>query len=437
MAELSSDPKGLELEDFVAANLVSRGCYVETGIKERNPEDILELDIVWTDYSVEPPIANPVEVKSGDWGLGDVFKFYGWTKYLGLAPGTFVHKERCGRLSQDALDHVAARTGIKFLHLPDPSEAGKLFKSQGLPELVNEHLPEIWRYSFWAQRRLLRVINECMKRGVCKGTLPLAKSYYQLINDGVFFIQDVRERVGELVDEHFEHHGLAASVAYEMESGTIELKDPPPTNTFRKAYFYGEAFPVQTCLYLAHRARLYLLKAIVDYWLSKTRGEIQPSNIKLGNVSVDLTSGRLTPAMATAVEELSHAASFRQFPLFWQVFLWSWGGFLFKDRLAEQYEELSKETGVRQDEIPIALSAFDKLFPVDDGWFREPMNDSRKVLILMPAAMRGIGAYRRLLCEGIKEYGQLGYKDDTTPRIIQDHNSGARLLDCREEELVK
>jgi hypothetical protein len=50
MVQLSKDPKGWELEDFVAAHFASRGAYVETGITERRPTDILELDVVWTDY---------------------------------------------------------------------------------------------------------------------------------------------------------------------------------------------------------------------------------------------------------------------------------------------------------------------------------------------------------------------------------------------------
>lgn len=48
---MARDPKGWELEDFIAAHFVSRGCYVETGVKERNPDEILELDVVWTDTS--------------------------------------------------------------------------------------------------------------------------------------------------------------------------------------------------------------------------------------------------------------------------------------------------------------------------------------------------------------------------------------------------
>ena len=190
-------------------------------------------------------------------------------------------------------------------------------------------------------------------------------------------------------------------------------------------------------MYLAHRARLYILKAVVDYWLTMERGEIKKSALRLGQMFSDLTSGQLTRAMAAGVDELSSAKSFRMFPVFWQVFLWSWGGFLLKDRLEEEYGDLEKETGVPASEIPIALSAFDKLFPTPDGWFREPRNDSRKVLILMPAPMRGIGAFRRKERMAVEGYHDLGYKDETAKRLRWDHNTGARLLDCIEADLVK
>src|SRR5690606_25276655 len=109
------------------------------------------------------------------------------------------------------------------------------------------------------------------KQGVCITTIALAKKYYQLINDGVFFIPDARDRVGKLLEKHLSHPLLAASVALEMETGKIELKDPPRTRTFQVALLDGGNYPVQSCLYLAHRARIYILRAIVDYWLARSR----------------------------------------------------------------------------------------------------------------------------------------------------------------------
>ncbi|HEY8165021.1 MAG TPA: hypothetical protein VIF83_05635 [Gemmatimonadaceae bacterium] len=271
----------------------------------------------------------------------------------------------------------------------------------------------------------------------CPLSAKAAKEYQQLINDAVFFIPDVRDRVGELLAAHFNHQELGASAGYECESGVLELKNPPQTETFKRAYFRGERFPIQACLYLAHRARLYILKAIVDYWLARERGDIKKSTLRFGDTLIDLTAGRLTRAMATGAEVLSQAKSFRMFPVFWQVFLWSWGGFLRKDRLDEEYGDLERETGVPVAEIPLALESFDRLFPTPGGWFREPNGDSRRVLILMPAAMRGIGAVRRQARQRVEHYRDLGFKDSTTNRLIYDHNVGARLLDCADSDLAR
>jgi hypothetical protein len=437
MATLPKDPKGLELEDFIAAHFISRGCYVETGVKERSPDEILELDLVWTDYRKEPQEQHPVEVKSGDWGLGDIFKFYGWTRYLGLVPGQFVHKQPAGRVAPACLARITSRTQITLLHLPTIEEAEVHFKTLGLAEPAWEGLPEIWRFSFWAQRRLLKALVEAIRQQICPVSAKEAKNYYHLINDAVFFIPDVRERVGQLICAHLEHQELAASAAYERETGKCEFGYPPSTKTFKRAYFQGEHFPIQACLYLGHRARLYILKAVVDYWLARERGEITRSEFKFGEMLIDITSGQLSTAMAAGAEELSKAHSFRMFPVFWQVFLWGWGGFLLKDRLDDEYADLAMETGVPVDEIPIALSAFDKLFPIAQGWFREPTGDSRRILILMPAALRGIGAFRRMVRKGVEHYPNLGFKDHTTYRMVCDHNTGARILDCAESDLVK
>jgi hypothetical protein len=437
VAQLARDPKGWELEDFVAAHFVSRGCLVETGVKERNPDELLELDIVWTDYREEPQSRHPVEIKSGDWGLGDVFKFFGWTRYLGLVPGQFIHKETCGRLTPEGLQHVADRTGISFLHVSRPEEAEAHFKTLGLPDPDWAELPQIWRYSFWAQRRLLRSLNEAISQRMYVESAKAAKKYHHLINDAIFFLPDVRDRVGELLSAHFEHQELAATAAFEFETGKLEFDGPPWTTTFRHAYYGGRHFPIQACLYLAHRARLSVLKSVVDYWLARERGDIKKTSLRVGKSLIDLTSGQLTPAMGSGIEELSTAKSFRMFPVFWQVFLWSWGGFLLKDRLEEEYEELSHETGVPVSEIPFALSAFDKMFPTPNGWFREPSRDSRKVLILMPPALRGIGAFRRRMRRALENYEDLGCGDETASRMLMDHNTGARLLDCPHASLVK
>jgi hypothetical protein len=120
--------------------------------------------------------------------------------------------------------------------------------------------------------------------------------------------------------------------------------------------------------------------------------------------------------------------SFAQLPTFWQALMWSWGGFILADREKQEFELLARETGILVEEIPTALTAFDKLFPVPGGWFRQPKYDQRRVLMQMPAVLRGMGAVRRLAMYAVDRYDKLGYKDSTASHMAQDHNAGARLL---------
>lgn len=441
MARLAKDPTDWELEDFVSAHFTSRGCYVETCVAERSPDEILELDIVWTDYRQEPEEPHTVEVKSGSWGFGDVFKFYGWTQYLGLKPGQFVHREKCGRSDPTCLQHVEARTGISFLHVPKPEDVETHLNKLGLPKPAWEGLPQLWRYSFWARRRLVKSLNAAIALNVCPKTAKAAKDYRHLINDALFFVPQIDQRIQKLLAAHFDHPQLARSAAYECESGKIDFHTPPSTVTFEKALYYGAHFPVQACMYLKHRARLYILKALIDYWLAVKRGQVkeppEAAPFLRGAKLIIPPAPLLSKAMKNSLNELSAAKSFRLFPVFWQVFLLSWGGFLLKDKIDEEYADLERETGVPVAEIPVALTAFDKIFPLNGGWFREVIADSRRFLILMPPALRGIGAYRRMLTRGVENYQDLGYKDATSARLADDHNAVVRLLDGSDKDLVK
>jgi len=437
MASLPKDPKGWELEDLVAAHFAARGAFVETGVTERSPDELLELDLVWTDYHRDPAIATPVEVKSGAWGLGDLFKFFGWTRYLGLPPGVFVHREPCGRVSDATLHRVHTGTEITLLPLPAGEDPSAGLASFGLLDPPAPYLTSLWRYYFWAHRRLLRSLKAATDHSTCPDTAREAKRYYHLLNDAVFFLPDARDRVGALLDAHFGHRELGLTAAQEIETGTADFTSPPQTATFKRAYYTGSHFAVHCCLYLAHRARLAVLKAVVDYWLARRRGDIPTTTVAFGQKLIDITAGKLSIAMANGAEQLAAAPSFSLFPVFWQTFLWTWGGFLLRDRLDREYAALAAETGVTEGDVPLALSAFDRLFPVSGGWFRQPADDTRTCLILMPAAIRGLGAFRRLLMADIDDHNGLGLTSYTPGRLASDQNALVHLLECADDQLHK
>lgn len=436
MATLSKDPRGWELEDFIAAHLASRGLLVETGATERDPTDLLELDIVWTDYSADHAPRHPMEVKSGDWGLGDLFKFRGWMTYLELESGWYFFRHLPGRTSIQTLERLCERIRVTLCHVENPADVSQVFKQFNFPAPAMEWLPSLWRYSFWIQRRLLKSLGAAIDSDVMPVVGRIARDYQKLINDAVFFEGDVRARVVALLDAHWDHRVLALSAAAEIAGLEINLADPPSSTTFKQALYYGKHFPVQACLYLEQRARISVLKAAVDYIIARDEGNLPQNVISFLGSEFDLLDGALPSAFLKVVDKLDSGGQYtRNYPILWQTFLWSWGGFILEDRAEREYELLSRECGVPVDEIDGALALWDELFPIDNGWFVIP--DTRRQLKLMPAALRGIGAIRRLHLYEVEEYGELGLDAPTPARLASDHNSGVRILDGGDAKLIQ
>lgn len=437
MASLSKDPSGFELEDFVAAHLASRRVYVETGITHRDPKDILELDVVWTDYRNKPNLRFPIEVKSGDWHLGDLFKFFGWTRYLHLPSGQFICKRLPNRMSHDSLMRLCKKLDINLIHIDNLNDIDTSLKDIGLEEPTFDWIPIIWRFSFWTERQYRKVINLSIENNICPKSSIMAKRYKLLVNDAIFFESDPRTRANALLSTHLQHRKLALTAANEIATGNADFESPESCNEFKSALYNGKYLPVQACLYLAHRGRIAMLKAAVDYYIAQKNNTLPKKIVKILDWECDVAELQINEKFTDAVNYLSKTESFVLFPIFWQVFIFSWGGFLLKDRIELEYQFLSDETGIPIKDIPKALSAFDILFESDGTWFVETENDSRIILKLTPPATRGIGSYARLKRYEIENYKELGYNDQTTKRMIIDHNTTVRLLSNDNKKLLK
>ena len=70
-------PQGEYYEDFIAALLCVGGFYIEKRIEMSEPINILELDVVSTKLSADCINKTLIEIKSGQWGMPDVFKVRG------------------------------------------------------------------------------------------------------------------------------------------------------------------------------------------------------------------------------------------------------------------------------------------------------------------------------------------------------------------------
>lgn len=80
--ELRKIPKDKDYEDYLCAYLQAGGLYIERSIIHREVEELLELDILTTDFQTDSAENNLIEIKGGDWGFSDIFKVRGWLTYL-------------------------------------------------------------------------------------------------------------------------------------------------------------------------------------------------------------------------------------------------------------------------------------------------------------------------------------------------------------------
>lgn len=67
--KLPEFPRGKEFEKYISALFQTGGYYIERSITYREGSDVLELDIIKTDYSTALPNIDVLEVKSKRWGF--------------------------------------------------------------------------------------------------------------------------------------------------------------------------------------------------------------------------------------------------------------------------------------------------------------------------------------------------------------------------------
>ncbi|WP_423130078.1 hypothetical protein [Gaoshiqia sp. Z1-71] len=113
--ELVKIPKDEDYEDYLCAYLQAGGLYIEKKIIQREVEELLELDILTTNFQTDSADNLLIEIKSGDWGFGDIFKIRGWLTYLNYKSGCLIvqrsrpsisyFKDKANELSIELIDN--------------------------------------------------------------------------------------------------------------------------------------------------------------------------------------------------------------------------------------------------------------------------------------------------------------------------------------------
>ncbi|HOQ17520.1 MAG TPA: hypothetical protein PLG49_09185 [Defluviitaleaceae bacterium] len=383
-------PKGKEFEEYISAFFQSGGNYIERNIIEKEVEEILELDIIATDYDLSKPEIKLIEVKSGDWGFPDLFKVRGWMDYLNIASGVFIASKE--KDSVDFLKKKAKGLNIDLVVIPDLNESKK-----ALSELISDGSIEdvdisTWRFSYWVERNLLERLNHKKKFSPDKKCFKSLKDYYSKVNSGIFFTENIIQKVNTLYSTFQEFPRISAKCGNELIGNPFDGEYYTlPKGIYNDTYYKCNYNDIQISTFIEHRARLAILKNAIDYKLYEGAGVTSKTE--------DTYLDRLPPSFKEGLNTISKHKYFHKYPVFWQWFMWIFGGFVLKDYKSKEYEILSKKTGIPIEEITNAFDSYQILFPQDDGWFMDLSPKSNiKMMKMFPVPFMGIGAnYKRLL----------------------------------------
>jgi hypothetical protein len=388
-------PKGKEFEEYVSAFFQSSGDYVERNIIERKIEEVLELDIITTDYRLTPPGIKLLEVKSGDWGFPDLFKVRGWMDYLNINNGIFVASKE--RENVDFLKQIAKSLHIDVALIPDLKKTKEVLSDFYNNEHVEHEDIACWRFSYWVERNLLDNLSQKKKNYPEKQCFKALQDYYFKVNSGIFFSPDFFDKIYTLYSAFKTYPHISAKCGNELAGNNFNDEYAAlPKRVYEDTFFKCSYNEIQISTYIEHRSRLAILKNAIDYKLYE---DTQPKDNAKETETILSPKDFFPKSFKDGLDSISKNKYFHKYPVFWQWFLWLFGGFILKDYKEREYALLSKKTGIPIDEIPNALDSYQTLFPQEDGWFLDlSPNSNIKVLKMFPVPFMGIGAnYRRML----------------------------------------
>lgn len=417
--ELPKIPKDKDYEDYLCAYLQAGGLYVERNIIHREVEELLELDILTTDFQQDSAENLLVEIKGGDWGFSDIFKIRGWLTYLHFDQGCFIVQK--SRPSISYFQDKAKELNIRLIDNSDLTKTKETLSSFFNIEPEKAEIETI-RFAYLLERKQLAQIKQLKKK------FPGLKSYQNLDDyffktiSGSFFSRDPIRRINKLFDTFIKYKNITAKICHELNGGDFDDDITELSfKCFSDTYYKAENNILHVSLYVEHLARVTILMCAIKHLIDRLKGNYDPKDI-----SNQLEYLTLPNTIKTGLTEITKDKYFYLYPRFWQFFTYVFGGFILTDIEEQEFELLSKKTGVPVDEIPNAFDAFNKLFPRNDGWFFKFPSSSIRWHRLFPISFCGLGAnYRRLVYTDDKDYDNL-YKllsNDMTPFDLSKWNN--------------
>lgn len=409
--ELTKIPKDKDYEDYLCAFLQAGGLYVERSIIHREVAELLELDVLTTDFQQDSAENNLIEIKGGDWGFSDIFKIRGWLTYLNYENGIFIVQK-----SRESLNYFQRKAKELNIELIDNSDLSltKETLNQFLRIIPEDTEIQTIRFSYLLERKQLQKIKTLKKKHPAIKSYSALDDYFFKINSGSFFSRDPIKRINQLFDTYIKYKNITAKICNELNGGNFDddAITELSSQCFKETFYQAGDNILQVSLYVEHLARVTILKCAIEHLIDKLKG-----NYKKADLISQLDYLTLPNTIKSGLNDIIEDEYFHLYPRFWQFFTYVFGGFILTDIKDKEYELLSQKTGIPVSEIPNAFNSFDKLFP-RGGWFCKIPNSSIEWHNFFPISLSGVGAnYRRLVYtkdESYESLNQMLSKDMTT-----------------------
>lgn len=271
---LPSIPKDEFYEDYVAAVLSASGLFLERRLALSTPINILELDIVTTKFKPDGTEKTLSEIKSGDWGLTDVFKVRGWLDFLRYEKASFVVLDS-KKQAFNEYQKVASSLQIGLTNVPKNTNGvldyTPIIDIYGLPSIdkrVFENAVPTLRYAYCMERLMIEKYLKPLAKDPqgLKGFTHL-KNYVSDISDYSFFIGDAHQRLLTVFGSFQQNKNITARIDTEKCTGNyVEADNATLSKTVFQKLFYeipAKLHPLHVSLYAELYNRLIMLSQLM------------------------------------------------------------------------------------------------------------------------------------------------------------------------------
>jgi len=428
--KLSEYPKGHDYEDLLSAIYQCCGYYTDKNICfMEEKRDISEIDLLTTNFDSENLETHLFEFKTGkNWGRKDIIALRGWMDLLNVDKGSFYVSENITDVDDEIIKNAVKKLNIDFKVIPpNVSSSHESISIISQNKKIKDDDVDIWRFSFRLERKLLDDISKLKNKNKHKDVerYKAMYKYYDKINNEIFFTDNV-DRLCKMYNIYREMPNLSSKVSSEIEDGHFEKqREEISTNLFEKTYNDCNYTDIQLSTFIEHKSRLAILKSAIE--CSKLESEGKIDNIEN---CLDDKNIKLPDSLLKGINRIKKDEYYIKYPVFWQWFMWYFGGFLLTDK--KYYDKeifyLSLKTGMPEECIDNALKSLDVLFPTKKQWFYEPKYADIKLLKLFSLPYAGIGAFTRKSFYTDNNYNEFDLKKNTFEYLTKCNNLSIKVL---------